>query len=59
VGIRPGNWATAECIGGVLTSRGEVALSREQVRDLIGADRMAEAEARIAEEHADGRKSYV
>jgi len=54
VGIAPGWWAAAECIGAVLTDRGEVALTREQVLDLIGADHVAEAERRAAEEYADG-----
>lgn len=49
-----GNWATAECIGATLSDRGEVALTREQVRDLIGADHVAEAERRAAEKYADG-----
>ncbi len=54
VGITPGNWATVECVGAALSVWGEVALTREQVVELIGADRVAEAERRAAEEYADG-----
>lgn len=56
VGINPGNWAEAECVGAVLSLYGEVALTREQVVELIGADWLAEAERRAAERYADGMR---
>lgn len=57
VGITPGNWAEAECVGAVLSVYGDVALTREQVVELIGADRLAEAERLAAEKYADGMES--
>lgn len=55
-GVSGGNWATVECVGAVLSDHDDVALTRDQVMALLGADHVAEAERRAAEKYADGMR---
>ncbi len=53
VGFAGGATCTMRCVGARISYFGEIALTREQTIELIGADRLAEAEQYEAKQRAE------